>query len=173
MSTRQTTRADDRQGRERPEHRSSPMSSATATDPIRARHPRRFARGLGLIEMMIALAISAAVLTAVATAVDVSFKSYSVNQENSNLMQRARLAMYRITSDIRVTALHQPPIGSAAYADFTGGKITTTDDLYLYMDVGKTRLMHYQYDAVNKVLMCITFDGDEFVAARGVEGFSV
>jgi prepilin-type N-terminal cleavage/methylation domain-containing protein len=176
MSTRQTTLGHESQSRQRPA-RSRQMTSTPTDNPIRAarRGPlaRRFGRGLGLIEMMIALAISAAVLTAVATAVDVSFKSYSVNQENSNLMQRARLAMYRITSDIRVTALHQPPIGSTAYTDFTGGKITTTDDLYLYMDVGKTRLMHYQYDAVNKLLMCITFDGDEFVVARGVEAFTV
>jgi hypothetical protein len=131
------------------------------------------ARGLGLIEMMLALAISAAVLTAVATAIDVSFKSYSVNQENSNLMQRARLAIYRITSDIRQTALHQPPLGSPAYTDFVGGKICTTDDLFLYMDLGRTRVMRYYYDSANKVLMCMDLDGNEFVACRGVEAFTV
>jgi len=125
--------------------------------------------------MMLALAISAAVLTAVATAIDVSFKSYAVNQEQSNLMQRARLAMYRLTSDIRTTALHQPPNPSQNYTDFTAGKVVTTSDIYLYMDTDplRSRVMRYYYDSANKVLMCMTFDGDEFVAARGVEAFSV
>ena len=152
------------------------MNTAPAPTPP-GRHPRGGARrrGLGLIEMMLALAISAAVLTAVATAIDVSFKSYAVNQEQSNLMQRARLAMYRLTSDIRQTALHQPPNPSQNYTDFTAGKIVTTTDLYLFMDTDptKSRVMRYYYDATNKLLMCMDFNGDEFVAARGVEAFSV
>ena len=137
------------------------------------------ARGLGLIEMMLALAISAAVLTAVATALDVSFKSYAVNQENANLMQRARLAMHRITTDIRTTTLHAAPTGSAAAADLAVGKIATTPELWLYRDMNgdgvytADEMMKYSYDSVNQLVMCIDFQGNEYVLARGVTAFAV
>lgn len=133
------------------------------------------ARGLGLIEMMLALAISAAVLTAVATAIDISFKSYAANQENASLMQRARMAMHRITTDIRTTALHQPEKFTPAYDDFITGKIVTTDTVYLYLDLNDVTsdVIRYSYDPMNKVVMCINAAADEFVVCRGVEAFSV
>jgi prepilin-type N-terminal cleavage/methylation domain-containing protein len=143
------------------------------TPRFRRRQAR--ARGLGLIEMMLALAISASVLTAVATAIDVSFKNYAINQENSNLMQRARLAMHRIANDIRTTALHQPARGTTEYTDFVSGKIVTVSEVYLYMDLKEdiSDIIRYSYDPTNKLLMCINAAGDEYVVARGVEAFSV
>jgi prepilin-type N-terminal cleavage/methylation domain-containing protein len=146
-----------------------------STNTARSRRRSARARGLGLIEMMLALAISASVLTAVATAIDVSFKSYAINQENSNLMQRARLAMHRVANDIRTTALHQPDKASAQYADFVTGKIVTVSEIYLYMDLKEdvSDIMRYSYDPTNKLLMCINAAGDEYVVARGVEAFSV
>ena len=144
------------------------------TPRIRRRSVR--ARGLGLIEMMLALAISASVLTAVATAIDVSFKSYAINQENSNLMQRARLAMHRISNDIRTVALHQPALGTTEYNDFVSGKIVTVSDIFLYVDLKQdiSEIIHYSYDPTNKVLMCASDTlGGEYVVARGVEAFSV
>ena len=113
--------------------------------------------------------------TAVATALDVSFRSYAVNQENSILMQRARLAMHRITTDIRTTALHQPEKFTPAYNDFIKGKIVTADTVYLYLDLNDitSDVIRYSYDPMNKMIMCINSAGDEFVVCRGVEAFSV
>jgi prepilin-type N-terminal cleavage/methylation domain-containing protein len=135
-------------------------------------------RGLGLVEMMMALAISASVLTAVAYAVDVSFKTYSVNQEQATLMQRARLVMYRLTQDIRNTKEHYP-ISPAADKDFRDGRIATDNAIAMYFDAPpgtpaeNIPMMVYRHDAENKLLMCVNANGDEFVAARGIESFEV
>ena len=155
--------------------RITPTTRPPAARPFAGGRCAARARGLGLIEMMLALAISAAVLTAVATAVDISFKSYAANQENSNLMQRARMAMHRITTDIRTTALHQPEKFTPAYNDFIKGKIVTTDTVYLYLDLNDitSDVIRYSYDPMNKMIMCINSAGDEFVVCRGVEAFSV
>jgi prepilin-type N-terminal cleavage/methylation domain-containing protein len=146
----------------------------STTTPRNLRRSAR-ARGLGLIEMMLALAISASVLTAVATAIDVSFKSYAINQDNTVLMQRARLAMHRIANDIRTVALHQPDRGSTQYADFVGGKIVTVNDIFLYMDTNEaiSEIIHYSYDPTNKMILCVNSEGNEYVVARGVEAFSI
>lgn len=69
---------------------------------------RRVRRGVGLVELLAALAISAALLVAVGVAVDSSFKAYAINQSHASMLQRARLAMHRITSYIRTTSQHRP-----------------------------------------------------------------
>jgi type II secretory pathway pseudopilin PulG len=147
-----------------------PTTGASAGAVARAAGPgaRRGirARGLGLIEMMLAMAISAAVLTAVATALDVSFRSYAVNQENTILMHRARLAMHRITTDIRTTTAHTPPLGSVAEQDFKAGRIATADSIVMLNDAGEQ--MSYSFDSANRLLMCIDSVGNEYVASRGV-----
>jgi len=69
---------------------------------------RRGRRGVGLVELLVALAISAALLTAVAVAVDTSFKAYAVNQSQAQLLQRARLALHRMVAYVRTTTQHRP-----------------------------------------------------------------
>jgi prepilin-type N-terminal cleavage/methylation domain-containing protein len=90
-------------------------------------------RGVGLVELLVALAISATLLTAVAAAVDASFKAYSVNQSNAQLMQRARLAMNRITSSIRATSDHLPD-DDDAQDDFESGLITQASSIRMLLD---------------------------------------
>ena len=131
---------------------------------------RRGARGMSIAEMLIALAISASVLTAVAAALDVSFHSYGVNQENANLMQRCRIAMHRITTDIRTTTAHTP-VDPVAVAAFKAGRNTTDTAILMIADNGEQ--MGYQYDAANKLLNLTDKDGNEYVIARGVEAFQV
>lgn len=70
------------------------------------RRPRR--RGVGLVELLISLAITAALLTATGAALDASFKAYRTNQELGDLTQRARLAMHRMLTEIRATQAHEP-----------------------------------------------------------------
>lgn len=79
--------------------------------------------GIGLAEMLIALAISATLLTAVGVAVDASFKAYSVNQSQAQLLQRSRVAMNRMLTYIRSTSMHLPD-DEDAQAEFESGKVT-------------------------------------------------
>lgn len=73
---------------------------------FRTRRPVR--RGVGLVELLISLAITAALLTATGAALDASFKAYRTNQELGDLTQRARLAMHRMLTEIRATQNHEP-----------------------------------------------------------------
>ena len=66
-------------------------------------------RGVGLVELLIALSISAILLTATAVAVDASFKAYAANQEESSLLQQGRMALNRMVTSIRTPTRPQPP----------------------------------------------------------------
>jgi len=99
----------------------------------RATPARRRSRGMGLIELLVALAISAALLTSVAVAIDASFKAYAANQTNAQLMQRARLAMNRITTYIRATSQHLPD-DNAAQDQFESGLVTQASAIRMMLD---------------------------------------
>lgn len=99
----------------------------------RSSFSRRRHRGVGLVELLVALAISSALLTAVAVAVDASFKAYAANQTQAQLMQRARLAMNRITTYIRATTQHLPD-DDDAQDDFQAGLVTEASAIRLMTD---------------------------------------
>jgi len=88
---------------------------------------------VGLVELLVALAISAALLTSVAVAIDASFKAYAANQTNAQLMQRARLAMNRITTYIRATTEHLPD-DDTAQDEFESGLITQASAIRMMLD---------------------------------------
>jgi prepilin-type N-terminal cleavage/methylation domain-containing protein len=131
-------------------------------------------RGVGLVELLVALSISAALLTATGVAIDASFKAYAVNQQNSDLTQRSRLAIYRITAMIRQTREHAPHTTALANQFATGKTITdTTIDMY---DLNKNEVT-YSYDAAKKQLIATvkSFGGVAVphVMCEGVETFQV
>lgn len=64
-----------------------------------ARHTRR--SGFSLIEVLIALTITATLLTATMAALDASFKSYKANSESAATNVVARIVMQRLTGMIR------------------------------------------------------------------------
>ena len=66
----------------------------------RCRTPGR-ARGFSLIEMLIALTISATLLTATLGALDATFRSYKVTTESASTNVVSRLVMHRIMTMIR------------------------------------------------------------------------
>jgi len=126
-----------------------------------------------MAEMMIAVAISSTLLAAVGVAIDASFRANTVNQDQSNLTQKSRLAMNRIISEIRTTTAHSP-INAAAQAEFDVGKITT--DTGIEMLIGDEKalvVVKYEYDAVNKCLMYTAPSKKKYVAVTNVEAFSV
>jgi hypothetical protein len=140
---------------------------------VQRRAPRRGTgakRGLGVVELLIALAISAAVLAAVALAVDMSFRAYSINQEQSDLMQRSRLAMYRLVTTIRTTGAHQP-LSLPALADFKSGLVVT--DTGISMLDANDRPVTYSFDPVTSQVVVTDSTGGKYVLLRGVKRFQV
>jgi type II secretory pathway pseudopilin PulG len=129
--------------------------------------------GITMVEMMLAVAISSTLLAAVGVAIDASFRANTVNQDQSNLTQKSRLAMNRIISEIRTTTSHSP-VTAAAQADFDLGRVTT--DTGIEMLIGdETALVavKYQFDPVAKVLKYTAPNGTKYVAVTNVEAFSV
>jgi len=126
-------------------------------------------RGIGLIELLVALAISAALLTATAVAIDASFKAYAINQEQSDLTQRSRLAIYRMTTMIRQTKLHAPHTATLA-GQFAGGATVTDSGIDMFDLNGQA--ITYTYDATNKQLLAVV-GGTSHVMCDGVESFTV
>lgn len=138
-------------------------------NPHRVRARRRGPSGLVLVELMIALSISAALLVATAWAVDASIRAYQINQEQSSLIQRARVALYHITTSIRTTDAHVPDSASAR-SDFTSGLVVTDTGISMY-DLNN-QVLTYRYDAINQRLLAIT-GGQTYTMAEGVTAFSV
>jgi hypothetical protein len=146
---------------------------------IRFRQPTHRAparrRGVGLAEMLIALSISAALLTATAVAVDSAFKAYAVNQEQSDLTQRARLAVHRMTALIRQTEVHAP------YADLLANQFAvgkTVDDTGIKMYDLQGNQVTFRYDSANKRVLAVVTPPPPGVAksyplCEGVDSFTM
>ena len=126
-------------------------------------------RGIGLIELLVALSISAALLTATAVAIDASFKAYAINQEQSDLTQRSRLAMYRMTTMLRQTKLHAPHT-AALSAQFATGATVTDNGIDMFDLAGQS--VTYRYDSTNKQLLAVV-GGASHVMCDGVQAFTV
>ncbi len=79
-----------------------PRTHAVASrGPIRRRRRGLRRRGFNLVEMLIALAISSALLTATMVALDASFTAYQQTTEQASTHTIARLAMHRMLTLIR------------------------------------------------------------------------
>jgi Tfp pilus assembly protein PilE len=139
-------------------------------NPGAGRPRARRRSGMAVVELLIALAISGMVLVAVAYCVDTAFRAYSINQEQSDLMQRSRLAMHRILTTIRTTSAHQP-VDPLATAAFESG-LDVTDTAIRMIDVNEVEIM-FRFDPVNGMLMAVDKNGNEYVLVRGVETFEV
>jgi prepilin-type N-terminal cleavage/methylation domain-containing protein len=126
-------------------------------------------RGVTILELLIALAISAMLLVATAVAVDASLRAYQANQEQSSLMQRARIAIDRITTVIRTTKAHQPDSSSAASSFAVGATVTDIGiDLF---DTNNVETI-FRYDAPTQRILAIV-GGKTYVLASGVTAFSI
>lgn len=111
-------------------------------------HPRR-ARGFSLIEVLIALAITATLLTATLSALDASFKSYKATTESASTHVIARIVMQRITGMIRTGEEFGPyPVNP-----ITDPIITSDYIEFVSFDDPAT--------GVRKVTALISRDGDE------------
>jgi len=126
-------------------------------------------RGVGLVELLLALSISALLLTATAVAVDASFKAYANNQEESSLLQQSRMALNRVVTSIRTSDTHAPT-DPTLLVDFKAGFKVTGTSIGMFQEDG-TNIV-YRYDVARKQLVS-DIKGKSYILARGVEAFSV
>ena len=79
-------------------------------------------RGFNLVELLIALAISAVMLTATLVALDVSFRAYQTTTEEASTHTISRLAMHRMITMIRSGTEFGPmpvdPRDTTVFSDF-------------------------------------------------------
>ena len=125
--------------------------------------------GIGMVEIMISLAITATLLTATAVAINASFDAYEVNQEQATLMQRGRLSLHRLLTTIRTTREHCPADDELA-ADFATGKLVADAGIQMYDDDDVLHVYQYQPDTKRLVHQA---SGETHVLLEGVEQFQV
>ncbi len=79
------------------------------TQPAHPRFSRQFRRssaGLSIVELLLALAISALLLTAITAALNASFHAYATAAESASTQSASRLVMQRLLAMIRGGTLH-------------------------------------------------------------------
>jgi type II secretory pathway pseudopilin PulG len=141
----------------------------------RNRHASRARRaGVGLVELMIALAIAAGLLTATAVALNASTQAYRANQELSSLGQRSRLAMHRMLLTIRAAEDHLPD-SPGATADFHSGLVVTDAGIAMTAPGGGGGgggVLVYKHDPANQRLL-VEVNGVTRPLLEGVSQFQV
>lgn len=80
-----------------------PTCPRTNMPPVRrcAPHRPRHRRGFNLVELLLALSITSALLTATMVALDASFRAYQMTAESSSMHTVSRLSMHRMLALIR------------------------------------------------------------------------
>ena len=98
--------------------------------------------GFGIVELLIALAITALLLAAVAVAFNASIINYCENEDIFKAVNSARQALYRITTQLRTATAVAPnsPVNECAFITAGGEDIT------------------YRYDSGDNKLYLITND---------------
>lgn len=87
----------------------------TSNKPIaKLRCQARRSRGLSLVELLIALAITAMLLTATMVALDASFKAYADSAEQASAQASTRMVTSRLLTLIRTSTAHGPLMPDAA-----------------------------------------------------------
>lgn len=124
---------------------------------FKLRHKNR--RGFTIVEVLIALAITAMLLTAVATAFNASIINYRENESIFKAINSARQALFRITSQLRTATAVDPNSPSNECTMITAGG----DDIT------------YRYDSTSGNLLLITNDDgsdDDYVLCEHVDSMT-
>jgi len=111
----------------------------------RARRSAR--RGFNLVELLLGLAISAALLTATMVSLSASFNAYQRTTEVASTHTIGRLAMHRILSLIRIGTEFAPP------PDDPHDSIKTSD--YIDFRLPSGEIVSIEWDAVDEALYVV------------------
>ena len=119
----------------------------------------RFDNGFSLVELLIALAISAVLLVALAVAFQASVTNYQENEDIFNAVNTARATLIRITNHLRTASAISvtDPAEQCSFYDSNGSHIT------------------YRYDSGDGKLYLVTNDDltdDDYVLCDNVTAMS-
>ena len=113
--------------------------------------------GFGVVELLIALAITAMLLVAVAVAFNASMMNYRHNEDTFNAVNRARQALFRITTQLRTGYMVDPCAPSNECSFYTAGG----DDIT------------YEYrNADDKLYLITNSNGQEYVLCDNITAMS-
>lgn len=149
--------------------------------------PRTRRHGVSLIEVLLALTISATLLAAVAIAVNACFESFRVNQERGIVLNRARSVMLNLVQRMRMTEYLQPrtPGQLTAFQNYslaTTAGVTDNGIQILASDVANdgtsgtralTDIAYYHDTADNNKRLQIIVNGKTWTLLDGVTDFRI
>lgn len=106
--------------------------------------------GFGIVELLIALAITALLLAAVAVAFNASIMNYCENEDIFKAVNSARQALYRVTTQLRTATAVDPcsPINECTFITAGGEDIT-----YRY-DSGDSKLYLIDNSSGSNYVLC-------------------
>jgi hypothetical protein len=142
----------DRNGKHR---RSSTMTRVTRTNRQSA-FGNRHCRGLSLVETLLALTITAALMAATMVATDASFKAYADAAEQASAQAGTRMVTNRLLTLIRTSTAHGPLEASAATnppVTLSGSTITSH---YLELLDPSGNIVKVEYKSASKELWLTT-----------------
>ena len=128
----------------------------TRPSPRRRQRPRsRLARAaFSLPELLVALAITAALLTAVVMSIDASFRAYAAAAESASTNTATRLAVHKILGMIRAGRSHGPLSTLDDPSVSFVGDVADYDRIEFVDPNGYTHLIYF--DAANDRIMAQT-----------------
>jgi type II secretory pathway pseudopilin PulG len=129
----------------------------------------RKVRGIALVEVLVAIGISALLLTATAVALNTAVRAYHINQQQALLLQHSRVAMTRMLSTVRRSKLHAPDTSSLA-SQFAAGATTTGTGIAMYDQNGV--MVTYRYDAPTRTVQMV-IGSTAYPLVHGVDEFTV
>lgn len=148
-----------------------PVRSASRCDRSASRGYRSTSRrAFTLVEVLIAVTISATLLLATAAALKASVDSFSANQASADTLQRARITITRLAAQLRAGSDHLP-ITASKQASFIAGATVTDSGITFTDDLGQS--LDYIYDADARTLRVVVDGGTPRILASHVTSFSV
>jgi prepilin-type N-terminal cleavage/methylation domain-containing protein len=116
------------------------------------RRPRTLGRGVSLVELLIALAISAMLLTATMVATDACFKAYANAAEQASSQAATRMVSQRLLTMLRTSTAQGPlvPDGAANPPVTLSG--STISSNFIEMIDSSNKLIKIEYDSVSDEL---------------------
>ncbi|MEX2214689.1 MAG: prepilin-type N-terminal cleavage/methylation domain-containing protein [Phycisphaeraceae bacterium] len=123
----------------------APRALPIRNQKSKIRHLRR--RGLSMVELLIALAISAMLLTATMVALDASFKAYADSAEQASSQAATRMITHRLLAMIRTSTAHgplEPDAAAVPPVTITGDTLSSN---YVELIDNKGYLIRVEYDA--------------------------
>ncbi len=146
-----------------------------AVDRRKRRRPRgrRGSMGLSLVELLMAMAITAALLTATMVALDASFQAYAAAAESASTQTASRMIVNRLLMMIRTSVAHGPLAPEDAPGDpdvtFNGNEV---ESWYLELQDIRGNLVRLEYRSVEQQLWVEVTDplGAELTAFQPMLG---